>query len=257
MSRESPDQRRCRAENAALKTAIEESVKTHTGYIKSTTYSSLEELKSMLSSRSNHHNDWTYIIKNSYVICVLIKEMPLPKIICHIRINSELILSAFYMNTEVTTLKTGKKINPLLKLPMKVNNINDLEDLQHLMAAKFGPGNNTNGDNIMKLIDDCLANLATQQNDQQQAIQFIREQIALLTIPKSSRKYNWETTILCSLMYSISPHAYKFLRSLGILTLPCPSTIARLCGQFSTNPQYEQIDSNFFAIYSIQVQSII
>ena len=51
--------------------------------------------------------------------------------------------------------------------------------------------------------------------------------------------------IFSRLLFSISPHAYKFLRSSGNNTLPHFDTIHRLYSKFPFSPLQEQHEENF------------
>lgn len=50
--------------------------------------------------------------------------------------------------------------------------------------------------------------------------------------------------VFYTMLYTISPHSYKFLRNSGNI-IPHTRTIQKLSAKFNTNPKNEQSDDNF------------
>nr|XP_042912929.1 uncharacterized protein LOC122272950 [Parasteatoda tepidariorum] len=64
-------------------------------------------------------------------------------------------------------------------------------------------------------------------------------------LKKGHRHYEHEQLVFFSLLFSISPHAYRFIRNSGNLILPHPTTIRKITSNFPLNPSNEQASFNF------------
>lgn len=51
--------------------------------------------------------------------------------------------------------------------------------------------------------------------------------------------------VLASILFTISPHAYRFLRNSGVVILPHPSTVKRVCGRHDVSSLQEQSEDGF------------
>lgn len=77
-------------------------------------------------------------------------------------------------------------------------------------------------------------------------VDFLLQQLKLMVVPqKNNLRYSWETLLLCSLLYSISAHSYKFLRNSGIMVVPSTKTLKNICSNFKTDLSLEQNDAHF------------
>ncbi|KAH7964813.1 hypothetical protein HPB49_001495 [Dermacentor silvarum] len=101
-------------------------------------------------------------------------------------------------------------------------------------------------DEIVEAISFLLSKLSTAtEEDNGHAIQFLKEQLKLLSKNKERRRYSTEFVVFCCLLFTISPHAYKYMRSYGTITMPHPMTIRSICSSHGMNPQLENEDSTF------------
>lgn len=224
--RESRDEKSCKRESASVTAAIQESLATYSDYREKTTFHSLGELydKALLSELDN----WTVSKKNNNVYFFHIGEMPSQ---CCVAVSHNLNATVFYDNTEVKSLS------------VELNNTNDIEKLlQHCnnLITK-----NKNPKASVDLLTVMLENLLLDLPEHTSTIKFMVAQLKLFTSHKNKFRYTWEMILFCGLVHSISPHAYKFLRSSGNFILPSPSTLQRVCSNFSTDPRLEQHDDNF------------
>lgn len=73
-------------------------------------------------------------------------------------------------------------------------------------------------------------------------VRFLKEQVTLLV--KERVQYSSEVMVLACILHTISPHAYKFLRSSGFLVLSHQSTISKVWS-FQLSPQNESGHENF------------
>jgi hypothetical protein len=83
----------------------------------------------------------------------------------------------------------------------------------------------------------------TSEDSEDKGLKFITEQLRLKACSKERYRYSVTTMILASIMHSISPHAYKFLRNSGQLILPHPKTIKCICNKLLTDPTLEERNS--------------
>ena len=66
------------------------------------------------------------------------------------------------------------------------------------------------------------------------------EQLNLIISSKERYRYTPDTMVLCSILFTISPHSYKYLRDHGPLILPHPQTIKGVCNTFLTDPHIDE-----------------
>ncbi|GBM74683.1 hypothetical protein AVEN_58521-1 [Araneus ventricosus] len=100
----------------------------------------------------------------------------------------------------------------------------------------------------LQLICDLLKTLVNNSDVNSEAVNFLMEQVAFLGSNKFALRYSSDIMIFSSLMYTISPSAYRFLRQSGYLVLPHPNTINHVCTKYSVSPKFEQMDS-YFLLY--------
>ncbi|KAF2902953.1 hypothetical protein ILUMI_03238 [Ignelater luminosus] len=154
-----------------------------------------------------------------------------PKLQCSVGINEDLSVFVFVENVKLTSIGN-------LKLPEYINDMNVIDKLLSDINQEISEREHSGMciqvilsycDRIQELLPDCKNN-----------VEFIKEQVKLLPVHKSRLRYSWDLMLFCSLLHSISPHAYRFLRSSQKLKIPSTSTIRQVCGKFSCNPQLEQ-----------------
>lgn len=134
-----------------------------------------------------------------------------------------------------------------IDLPIAVSDVNMvakiLKDIDNFLNLE--PKHRTVEDNLNSVLD-ILTAVMDLEPEKKDTITFLKEQISFLkTKSKFRLRYSCEMVLFCSILFSISPHAYKFLRSSGNIIVPSPRTIKTICSSLSTNPQLEQLDSNF------------
>lgn len=131
------------------------------------------------------------------------------------------------------------------KTPFSTNNLNDV---RHVLGVLNDMSMDKNYDEydkqILVLNNACeiLNNVASETCDEniQPKLTFLSEQITLQTLSKEIYRYSANTMILSSLLYTISPQAYKFLRSSNVLILPNPNTIKTVCDSDLIDPTVQE-----------------
>lgn len=107
---------------------------------------------------------------------------------------------------------------------------------------------------------DCLVSvlksLKKDDNKLNDKLSFICEQINLLSQQKNHYVYSVEFIILCSIIFNISPHAYRYMRSIIFFTMPHPNTLKNLCLKYNTHPLIEKNVTNFLHYIKEKVKSL-
>lgn len=106
---------------------------------------------------------------------------------------------------------------------------------------------------IYELVTDILENLTNFVDIKiTENLNFISEQLGLISTVKEGQGFSTKTTILCSVLFTISPHAYTFLRNYGPLVLPHPEALKGICNTFLTNPSDQA-----FLVYTKSILPLI
>lgn len=90
-----------------------------------------------------------------------------------------------------------------------------------------------------------MNSLANSDDIKGNVLKFIIEQITLLLSNKYAYRYSSNILIFSTLLYTISPQAYRFLRNSNVIILPHPNTVKCLCSSYNLDPHSEQINPNF------------
>ena len=201
---------------------IQESLLSNDAYMKTSKYYSVTELFTLLKERSLP-DGWTYIHDDNKIILSFMKYSPAPKICSSLTVALNLQCE-YYVNKIAV-----KDLNSII-FPKIVDNINKLINiLEKLSPLQIK-------ENKFKIIADLIAETVEEcEDDKKKVLEFILDQLKLLCVSKQQFRYSISSMILFSLLHTISPHAYKFLRSTGYVLLPHPRTIQRLCSTLTTN----------------------
>jgi hypothetical protein len=94
-----------------------------------------------------------------------------------------------------------------------------------------------------------LDNLDCDDFGKRATLNLLSEQLNLLIKPKERYRYSTNTLIVSSIMHTISPHAYKYLRHYGSY----PSTIKTICNKFLADPT----DRYLFLVYARNIFKLL
>ncbi|KAH9371394.1 hypothetical protein HPB48_010519 [Haemaphysalis longicornis] len=223
--REAPDKKRTRREAAALQNAISKSIETHQA----------EEEKNKIDNLQ------------ALLQC-------LPSIIKSVKITEDLSLKLYFQGVEVTKMDG-------MVIPKSVNDVrcptcflDAVESFDKILAFRK-PEDKAVG--ILKLVlclPEDVTNPEVQHEKRQDNLTFLKEQVFLL-LSKSTR-YSSERLVFSSLLFTISPHAYRYWQNYGVLTLPHESTIRRVCNSHVVIPAAEQHDSSFLLLAKKLVRAL-
>lgn len=230
-SRESQDHKKARLEAAAIEEAINQSIETHREEEHSNRIDSFQALLSGLP-RIQVSEFWKVV---SYPECILFLNLGVdgaPAIRKSVKVTNDLFIRLFFQDVEVTKIDG-------VNIPETVNDIrcltNLLDAIERLdQVSAFKPMDKT--DSTLRLVHSLLEdafNQELQSEERQDALTFLLEQVSLLS--SKSPRYSSELLVFSSLLFTISPHAYKYLRSYGGLILPHESTIRRVCCSYQSS----------------------
>lgn len=207
---------------------------------------SLEDIFNKFKNRSLP--GWHITKTINYVCFIHVVESPLPTVVGSASIDSNLNLTFNYHNVVINSIGIGKN---KVGFPTVVNTVNKVEEtLTKILDFFVKQGSEKNIQENINLATDILSATARHLSEEkQQAIHFITEQAKLIPVTnKNTLRYTWETLLFCSLLQSISPQAYNFLRNSNLLVLPSSKTLKSICSSFKTDPSNE--DDEHFLQYA-------
>ncbi|KAH8036552.1 hypothetical protein HPB51_001371 [Rhipicephalus microplus] len=110
-----------------------------------------------------------------------------------------------------------------------------LEGVEGFGSAQRSSSENSTAD-IFETVASLLNELYTaQESDNTPIIQLLAEQVKLMSTKKERRRYSVEFMVYCCILFTISPHAYMYMRSHGSIIMPHPRTIRSICSSFGMN----------------------
>lgn len=238
-SREAPDDKRLRLEMQNLEDAIQQSIECKSSYDEERLCKSFDDFQSKINLISIPKG-WTVTSDSTRVMFLSIEFNPAPVIHKCIIVDSSMQLTVYYRNVVLSKVKQ-------FIFPFLLQNVNDATEI--LQEVEFLNQNvETNScKSAFNVISDSVALLKTLLPSANENLDFILSQLSLIIQGKHNYKYDTDFLIFCSLLFSISPHAYKFLRNSHHIILPHPYTIYRICSFFHLNPAIEQSEDNFLS----------
>ncbi|KAL1475028.1 hypothetical protein MTO96_037586 [Rhipicephalus appendiculatus] len=131
-----------------------------------------------------------------------------------------------------------------------------LEGVEEFDSAQRSSSENSTTD-IFETVASLLSELSrAQENDNTPTIQLLAEQVKLMSTKKERRRYSVEFMVYCCILFTISPHAYKYMRSHGSIIMPHPRTIRSICSSFGMNPQLEHQDNTFLRYMAKKISEL-
>ena len=221
-------------ENLQVQQALADSLLTDQCYRSEKSFSTFPEfLKCMEKHKDSLNSSERWIIseKKEEVLFFLITKNPIPKIEFSVVVDNTCTASVFSDSLTICTkkLQTINDLDEILENTLK-NKPKEISQLQFYASAM---------EDILKKMTDLV------KDEQARLLKFISEQFKLMLQNPSRYRYSTDLIILASIFFSISPHAYKFVRNSRMIILPHPQTIKKICAKYETNPIIEQNDANF------------
>lgn len=234
-SRKSRDEKRVSIDQVNFLKALQESREEYAIYQKSISYKNYDDLLTVLNS-FRIPEGWTKTIDKEKVTIFKLTYVPGPVVTYAVIINNKLKVETFLYGKEMSI--------PNLKTPFTSNNLNEIKDVLQALDEPVSESLQNNNDN-KKLILNHVTNIIDHLNKDKEDthLSFISEQLKLQTIPKERYRYSANTMVISSIMFTISPHAYKYFRHSGCIILPHPETIKSVCNSYLSDPAAEDKQS--------------
>lgn len=243
-SREEPDAKRKRKEDGQLQKAIQESALAHEREEQENKIHSLQDVTSRLH-RLREKKFWAAITCDSCVIFAHIETTTdAPELLVSVTVSSNLSVRAFWKGARLTSdeqLDIPDEIHDFRVLVQLLENVEN-----HCTTTEHRPADKANA--VLKLVASLLDDISSGElleDEKADAVMFLKEQCHLLLKRNNAVRYSPELLVLCSILYTISPHGYRFLRSSGKIVLPHPATIKRVCATHDVSPLKEQNEEGF------------
>ncbi|XP_049522585.1 uncharacterized protein LOC119449052 [Dermacentor silvarum] len=240
--REGPEETRLRLEGESLQEAIRQSVEAHEEEKKKNNISTFEDLLTALTSFQTN-TFWTKLVTHDKVLFLNFDSQEAPTVRFSVTVSADLIVKVFVGDVQLNKLGT-------LVLPVCLCDLREIDKV--LTAVQSLAGNFSNSEErlqiVLKKTVETLDELASQSFPhewQVEVVKFVKQQVGIL-LSRTSR-YPADLLVFASLVFTISPHAYRFIRSTSKLKLPHPDTIRRVCGSYRVNPCSEQQDALFLS----------
>ncbi|KAG8187443.1 hypothetical protein JTE90_009515 [Oedothorax gibbosus] len=235
--REDPQEKRMRLETLQLRTALQQSIRDSEAEDKKQKFHTYTEFQACLDSNTTSPC-WTVLKKEDCIYFLLVDLKAAPIIQASVIVDSNLCLKVNFGSSKLEVFAEQK-------LPMIINDLRVLKKILDDIEDVFTTTNIES--NIINVLTELLQDLAKAHPDEELVINNVIEQLSLISSKKTRRRYNAQTLIFSALLFSISPHAYKFIRHSGHIIVPHPSTLRKLTASFNTNPHYEQFSDNFLS----------
>nr|CAH7769842.1 unnamed protein product [Callosobruchus chinensis] len=261
-SRKSRQEKLQDLDNENLQIALKSSVDDYSAYKRSVCFENYTEFVNIFNTWECPEQ-WFKVVKSN-VVLFKVEYDPTPIVSYSVIISEHLEIKCYLYSKEVNINING------MTTPFSINNIHTLDDillaLENKSNIKVSCQDNS-FDNykhepnvlttIINHICDLLKSISAPKCDEStnDIISFVCEQLKLLTVPKARYRYCPQTVILCSMLHTISPHCYKYLRSHSSLILPHPNTIKSICNSYLTDPTADE--RNTFLTYAKTIISYL
>ncbi|KAH7980330.1 hypothetical protein HPB49_015048 [Dermacentor silvarum] len=241
-ARESPEEKRARLDAEGLQETIKLSVEYHEAEEKKNAIASLGDLLRAIGGLSLT-DFWSKVVTQTQVLFLNFHNQEAPVVHCAVTVSSDLSLAVYAGDTRLENL--GSSVLP--------STISDFRVLQKVLCdvedvMKDCSKNELQLEILLKRIVALLEQLSSStlpHEWQVQVVKFVTQQLQVLLTKASI--YPADFLVFCSLVYTISPHAYRFIRSTATLKLPHPQTIRRICAYYNASPSREQQKDAFLS----------
>lgn len=241
-ARESPEEKRARVDAEALQEAIRLSEQSHEAEEKKNAIATFEDLLTAVGDLSLT-DFWTKVVTQQQVLFLNFSDQGAPVVHRAVTVASDLSLAVYVGEMRLQNL--GSSVLPMTISDLRVLHkvLCDVEDV-----TKDSTNNELQLEILLKRVVALLEQLSSSalpHEWQVQVVKFVTQQLQVLLTKAST--YPADFLVFCSLVYTISPHAYRFIRSTAKLKLPHPQTIRRICASYRASPSREQQEDSFLS----------
>ncbi|KAL1417674.1 hypothetical protein MTO96_026640 [Rhipicephalus appendiculatus] len=243
-AREAPEEKKVRLEAASLRAAIELSVAAQEEENRKNKVGSFEEFCRALSNFSVS-DFWSLIIKESKVVFLDLALQRAPAVRSSVAVSVDLCIDVFIGEARIENLPSVNVTSHLQDL----RQLNEVLQSVEQLHVSHSSDDNQKAHRLLKIVLMLLEDVCSEYQLQEfhgwhlEVLKFVSSQVELIL--KNSSRYSPEMLVFAGLLFTISPHAYNFIRSSMKVKLPHPVTIRRLCSSCQVSPALEQSDSCF------------
>ncbi|KAH9374829.1 hypothetical protein HPB48_015762 [Haemaphysalis longicornis] len=243
-ARETPEEKKARLEAASLRKAIELSVAAQEEEDRRNQVKSFSEFCKALPHFSVSEF-WTVIVKDSVVMFLDLALDRAPAVRSSVRVSADLCVDVFFGETRLESV-SGVNVPSQLEDLRQLNEVLQCVEKLQICCATDGC---QKAHRLLELVLRLLQDVCSEYEQQDlhgwhlEVVKFVSAQIELLL--RNPLRYAPEMLVFAALLYTISPHAYRFIRSSMKVKLPHPATIRRLCSSYGVSPALEQQDACF------------
>ncbi|XP_042147955.1 uncharacterized protein LOC115329104 [Ixodes scapularis] len=197
---------------------------------------------------------WHAVEGSKRLILVHIVEDEAPWIKYSVVLKADLTLTCYVAKTPVTKLGSSLCIPTAVKSKRALKEL--LESIENWDSSLSSTSESLDED-ISETV--CLLpgkSTATPTEDKAAAIQFLREQFNLLSMKKDQRRYSADLMVFSCILFTISPHAYKYICNSGNVSLPHPMIIRSVCLSFGMNSQPLQQNATFLRYVANRISDL-
>nr|XP_054933828.1 uncharacterized protein LOC129387969 [Dermacentor andersoni] len=244
--REAPAAKRARLEATYLQKAIMLSQQTQAEEDAENLVNSFADLlKALPSFRCSDF--WTVLNKGSKVFFFDLSLQSAPAVRTSVIVSTDLRVEVFFGETGV------RKCGDVL-VPEKLCDLRDLKSLLHMIdqtRKDISTERSEKARHLLTLVSTLLEEVSGKhfacelQEWHLEVLKFLKSQVDLVL--NDAGRYPPDLLVFASLLFTISPQAYRFLRSSMKLKMPHPDTIKRLCSSYDVRPETEQQECSFLS----------
>lgn len=222
-TQEAPEEKKARLEAASLRKAIELSVAAQEDEDRKNKVCSFTEFSHALSNFSVS-DFWTVIIKESKVVFLDLALHRAPAVRSSVTVSADMRIDVFIGETHenLPSVNVPSQLQDLRQLNEVLQSVEQL----HISCSVDG---NRKAHRLLEIVLMLLQDVCNEYQLQEfhewhlEVLKFVSSQVELIL--KNTSQYSPEMLFFAGLLFTISPHAYKFIRSSMKVKLPHPVTI--------------------------------
>ncbi|XP_040358129.1 uncharacterized protein LOC121047162 [Ixodes scapularis] len=194
---------------------------------------------------------WNIIEKNERFVIIHIVDDEAPWLRYSVCVKRDMSVTLHVMKTAV------KKLGANLVVPEIADSKKGIVELLEGIEKWDGNLISNSVEEIFEAICLLLDQLSTSHaEDDADSIRFLRKQVSLFPAKKQRRRYSADFMVFCFILFTISPHAYTYIRSHGSVTLPHPMTIRSVCSFYGMSPQQEHQNEAFLSYMARRISDL-
>ncbi|XP_040357744.1 uncharacterized protein LOC121047009 [Ixodes scapularis] len=194
---------------------------------------------------------WNIIERDERLVVIHIVDDEAPWLKYSVCVKGDMSVTLHVMKTAV------KKLDENLVVPEIADSKKGIVELLEGIEKWDGDLISNSVEEICEAICLLLDQLSmSHAEDGAGSIRFLREQESLFQAKKQRRRYSADFMVFCCILFTISPHAYAYIRSHGRLTLPHPMTIRPVCSSYGMSFQQEHQSEAFLSYMAKRISDL-